>query len=406
MYPLAREPGEEYWRWVERSTLHAEARHVAVGGQLAVVAFLKRWIKFVVQLFGEASELTNVHQMMSGILEWRDQLFWEFLQAEGEAAPSVSGWRHPVEGTRVFQWERHLVLQYEPHWQAKIRAKPLSYTEQLIFTYRVCIAEGFPEEKVLQMYSTKDQDTLKRAFAGTSSNAQPARPTAEFLQRVKRRKLGKSMREPPPDEVPPLRFPITETNLRGLQLFGDNESLVGQLNLEQKFDSFGQRICDILALVTGLWQRDLVSFRSATEPFFRYVPRRFNAAADDQVNLALDLRRSCIHICPSWSLERLCEVLAIRGFSDGGVRDQVNFASNGVAACGWVIEIGFSHNLNSVVQWQQVMSGSILLKPGISSFEAELAGAEGLAHGLAHLLSTPGLSGPTEHWFSSFLACN
>ena len=43
---------------------------------------------------------------------------------------------------------------------------------------------------------------------------------------------------PTPPDTPPLRFLAHEINGRGTQLFGDNEFLVGQLNLLQQFDSF------------------------------------------------------------------------------------------------------------------------------------------------------------------------
>ena len=83
------------------------------------------------------------------------------------------------------------------------------------------------------------------------------------------------------------------------------------------------------------------------------------------------------------------------------MRDQADYNNNGAAACRWVLEVGFTFDLDSVIQWQQVLTGSVLLEPRTSSFAAELAGAEGLAHGLAHLLSCPGLAGPTHSWYSS-----
>ena len=83
--------------------------------------------------------------------------------------------------------------------------------------------------------------------------------------------------------------------------------------------------------------------------------------------------------------------VAFRGFYDGGVRDQAHWSTNGAAACGWLVEGGGSFVTDSVVQWRPLATGSILLEPGISSFEAELAGAEGLVHCLAHLFSLPGL---------------
>ena len=99
----------------------------------------------------------------------------------------------------------------------------------------------------------------------------------------------------------------------------------------------------------------------------------------------------------------MSEFHVFRGFSDGGVRDQANWSTNGVVACGWLIEGGLLFQTNMVVQWQPFIRGSILLGSGLTSFEAELAGAEGLVHRLAFLFSCPGLDGPTCNWFSSIL---
>ena len=57
--------------------------------------------------------------------------------------------------------------------------------------------------------------------------------------------------------------------------------------------------------------------------------------------------------------------------------ERPNRLVNGVAACGWVVQGGFAFGSNSVVQWTTLLTGSILLSPGISSFEAEPEGIEG-----------------------------
>ena len=100
---------------------------------------------------------------------------------------------------------------------------------------------------------------------------------------------------------------------------------------------------------------------------------------------------------------RLNKFVAFRGFSDGGVRDQANWSSSGAAACAWLVEGGFAFGSNSVVRWWPLMVRSILSDPRISSFESELARAEGLAHGLVFLCPRPGFDGPSNGWFSSLL---
>merc|ERR1711924_411639 len=54
-------------------------------------------------------------------------------------------------------------------------------------------------------------------------------------------------------------------------------------------------------------------------------------------------------------------------------------------------------------QCQRLLTGSLELAPGTSSFEAELAGAEGLVHGLAVLFSIAGIEGAPCDWYSTLL---
>ena len=74
------------------------------------------------------------------------------------------------------------------------------------------------------------------------------------------------------DETP-LIFKTTECNYRALQLFGDNESLVSQLNLQQQIDSFSAEITDAIHALGYLWQREFINLRTADASFFAYVPR-------------------------------------------------------------------------------------------------------------------------------------
>ena len=89
------------------------------------------------------------------------------------------------------------------------------------------------------------------------------------------------------------------------------------------------------------------------------------------------------------------DTLALRAFWDGGVRNQSEWDVNGVAAWGWLMGGGFICGFESTIHWVTLLSsllhGSVWFGSGRIPFEAELAGARGLAHGICHLVSCPGL---------------
>ena len=106
---------------------------------------------------------------------------------------------------------------------------------------------------------------------------------------------------------------------------------------------------------------------------------------------------------PISSSKSVQSVLAFRGSSDGGVRDQSSWTLTGKAACGWVVEGGFVCNPSGVIQWTPLMYGRVYLGLGFNSFDAELSGVEGLVQGLCHLLGAPSLNGQVHAWFHDHL---
>ena len=86
----------------------------------------------------------------------------------------------------------------------------------------------------------------------------------------------------------------------------------------------------------------------------------------------------------------LHDLLSIRGFSDGGSR---NYDSRnrtiGMAACGWLVQGGFSFDSKCVIQWEDLCRGSICLGPGVSAVEAELTAIEAMIQSLCIILSIP-----------------
>ena len=57
---------------------------------------------------------------------------------------------------------------------------------------------------------------------------------------------------------------------------------------------------------------------------------------------------------------------------------------------------------SSTVCWSAVATGAILLGPEVNSFDAELAGAQGLVQSLLHCLSIPGECGQARDWIHHF----
>ena len=62
---------------------------------------------------------------------------------------------------------------------------------------------------------------------------------------------------------------------------------------------------------------------------------------------------------------------------------------------------GINFGTDSTIHWEGLLRGSVWLGT-ISSFEAKLADALGLVHGICHLLSVPGLDGRTQDWYNNF----
>ena len=95
--------------------------------------------------------------------------------------------------------------------------------------------------------------------------------------------------------------------------------------------------------------------------------------------------------------------IAIRGFSDGGVRNQSDWENGGYAACGWVLEAAFGFHASTGLLWVPLIHGHAYLGRGFTSFEAELAGVDGLVQTLLFVFSVPGRCGDASVWFHTHL---
>ena len=158
------------------------------------------------------------------------------------------------------------------------------------------------------------------------SSIYPAEPPTVRIS--KKRKTNKWSTIPDIPMVAPLIFMVADTNRLGCQLFGDNQSLINQLNLVQRMDAEAERISAILVALGGAWQRNLISLRTSSSSFFAHIPRSINSTADFLVNQALDSHQSYIKFLANCVELDLDMLLAIRGFSDGGIAGTVHYINN------------------------------------------------------------------------------
>ena len=75
-------------------------------------------------------------------------------------------------------------------------------------------------------------------------------------------------------EEDPLCFHVHSVNHRALQVFGDNQALIQMLNLDQKFDSHADHITTATHRIGTMWQREVISLRTADQKFFVHIPRK------------------------------------------------------------------------------------------------------------------------------------
>ena len=111
------------------------------------------------------------------------------------------------------------------------------------------------------------------------------------------------------------------------------------------------------------------------------MKRGLNKQADFLANYAVDNQKTTVEQyidCEQFDKN----FIAIRGFSDGGARNQSDWETDGVASCGWLVEAALSFSAGAGLCWLPVLRGCIWLGVGYNSFAAELAGAEALVYSL------------------------
>ena len=106
------------------------------------------------------------------------------------------------------------------------------------------------------MFSTKDLAQLRKMKANPARTPQLKSPDGSMPEILK---------------VSPLTFDDGTLNSRCVQLFGDNETLIGQLNMDVSIDGYEERIANIIVLLGGAWQRGCFNLRTPAANMFVHV---------------------------------------------------------------------------------------------------------------------------------------
>ena len=169
MYRISKLDDEEHIAYISRATRHSEAVYKQVGGQSVIVAFLKRWINFVLEMFAKDIPGSNVRAPLQATIAWRSQLHWEILSSLASSGASMTTdpqapepWKHSIPGARTKAWEHPLVDWLGADWQTKIQRTPCTYVAKLGIIQVILTKEGYTAEKIKQMFNKKDADILEK----------------------------------------------------------------------------------------------------------------------------------------------------------------------------------------------------------------------------------------------------
>ena len=170
----------------------------------------------------------------------------------------------------------------------------------------------------------------------------------------------------------------------GIEIVGDNELVINWINGQAA--AVGQlQKCRIEMLANHLgraWQEGFTAPRTPSADWCRHVYRERNVAADTLANKAMDEKTSSMWHSTDMhpKMQQLC------AHFDGGKRGDV------ATSCGWHLQGSLGADIDGEPVWHTLAWGSVLLDPGLTTVEAELAGlTEALGatlswarHGLVH----------------------
>ena len=105
------------------------------------------------------------------------------------------------------------------------------FPKQLLLIERILQRERYDPDKIDSMFSTKDREKLRKSKSGRHPSSNPYQ-----RGRGKRRKCYDEQEMTIIPNAAVLNCTDVNVNTKAMQLFGDNETLVGQLNLEVSID--------------------------------------------------------------------------------------------------------------------------------------------------------------------------
>ena len=185
------------------------------------------------------------------------------------------------------------------------------------------------------------------------------------------------------DELVEVVWRIFDASYTAVDLYGDSELVISWLNgtVALRDRTYAARVGSIMRSIHCAWRQNALVPRTPSDNWFRHVYRELNTEADRLANLALDSASS-----QSWrSGNSTQRPLAVRGAFDGAHRNDAE------VSCGWWLQATWDGGT-----WHMVAWGSLGLREGVTTVDAELSGAEQLVKALVDSLRRSGGGGVAE----------
>jgi len=300
MFRVAKQAGEEWVKWYKRSARVA-IKMFAECGQQSVVEKLLLKIHRLAGVIGrayafekEGLRIPPAMLFLESAISWRDTWWWRTLQ---QTAPSTDpSWRHPCgPGRTPLQWEEPLVAAIGVDWREKA-CKP-----DWGATYETVAQTAFAAV------------SLKRPKPAQSANEDQQIPYKE--PRVVF------------EEAYPWSKLATMESLPAVELLADSLVVVNWANGIWEAEA-RQHKAALQYLVSSLhrwWGDGVARPRTTTANWARHIYRELNKRADSLATSGLQGNPM------SWATARQGIPVAIRAWSDGGLR-------NDSAGAGWIIK--------------------------------------------------------------------
>ena len=374
MFYHRRHDAEEWPAYITRWTRSAWAIYKKFSGVSILVHFFNRLYKFG-KRFSDFKSESPAYFLLYNVIEWRNVQWWEQVQNLSTLSSKTlwrGAWRHGTKGRRPVQWESVFVYVYGSDWlqfwrasQWPVGVAPGGLNQKLYFALECLRFGGFGQFKTF--FSAHDAGQIEKSLRNQSGR--DATVESDGFVCSKRRKRAHNVSFP-------LEIVTAATNFPCCKLFGDNDSLVQQLNLKAQTPVHSARIYDAHISVAWLWKQGHLRLQTPEANWFQHIPRSFNERSDSLANKAMDDQNSflCIYPC----VLQKGPPLGFRGLWDGGFRSgPLGYRdSSGLSGCGWVIQVALGTPEEH--KWWDLAEGSVFMNVfGVqSSFESELCGLE------------------------------